>query len=215
MRWNKKANRILAITALAGALLVGGTFAYLTDYDQAVNQFTVGQVKIELEEPNWEPEKHTKIVPTEEIKKDPQVKNTGSNDAFVYLEVSVPMADVITAAGDGSRIPKAVQELFSFSKNEGWTQMSAKTSGNSRVYTYAYNRILKPQETTGTLFDTVTFANVVEGQLDTKILEMPVRAYAIQTVNTGGTETETVKQAIKAFEKYVNQNREQDGKVTA
>ncbi|MBQ7370774.1 MAG: Camelysin metallo-endopeptidase, partial [Blautia sp.] len=67
---------------------------------------------------------------------------------------------------------------------------------------------------TSTLFDTVTFANVIEGQLDTNVLEMPVRAYAIQTENTGGSETEIVKKATVAYEKYVNQNQGQDGKVT-
>lgn len=212
--WNKKAGRALAIAAAAGSLLVGGTFAYLTDYDQTVNQFTVGKVTIDLEEPNWKPEENTKIVPTQVIKKDPQIKNTGKNDAFVYLEVSVPMANVIAADPAGNRTPQKKQELLSYKKNDGWTQMDTRTVGDNQVYTYVYNKILEPLQTTSTLFDTVTFANVIEGQLDTRILEMPIRAYAIQTENTGGSETDIVKKAIVAYDKYVNQNQGQAGKVT-
>ena len=57
------------------------------------------------------------------------------------------------------------------------------------VYTYAYNHILKPGTKTTTLFDTVTFANIIEGQLDAQQIDMPVRAYAIQATNTGDDKT--------------------------
>ena len=36
------------------------------------------------------------------------------------------------------------------------------------------------RETTESLFDTVKFLNIIEGQLDGQQLEIPVRAYAIQ-----------------------------------
>ena len=63
--------------------------------------------------------------------------------------------------------------------------MERKEIGQNMVYTYAYNHILNPGEKTTTLFDTVTFANIIEGQLDMQQLDMPVRAYAIQATNTG------------------------------
>ena len=110
---------------LAGAIClatIGGISAYLTDYDKTVNQFTVGKVDIQLEEPGWKPEEHTKIEPGKDIQKDPQIKNTGVNDAFVYLEVTVPMADVIAADQEGNRLEQKVQELFSFSAKNSWTK---------------------------------------------------------------------------------------------
>ena len=87
-------------------------------------------------------------------------------------------------------------------------------NGN-KVYTYCYNKILKPGDTTIPLFETVTFANIIEGQLDTAHLEIPIRAYAIQTVNTGGDTGTVVQQAMTAYQKYVKQNLGQNGAVTA
>ena len=196
------------------ALAAGGTAAYLTDFETATNSFTVGKVDIELDEPNWKPDDNTKIVPTQVIKKDPFIKNRGINEAFVYLEVSVPVRNVITAAQDGTRNALAKTELFSYTKNKEWTQLERKAIGQNMVYTYAYNHILKPGEKTTTLFNTVTFANIIEGQLDTQQLDMPVRAYAIQSTNTGEDKTTIPEQAAAAYQKYVNQNKGLSGGVT-
>ena len=214
MSLKKEVLRTTALCGLVGIIAIGGTAAYLTDYDSAVNEFTVGKVDIELLEPNWHPEEHTDMEPTEVLSKDPQIKNIGVNDAFVYLEVSVPMADIITADSAGNRVDSKLTELFTFTKKNNWTQLESKVSGDHRVYTYAYNEILEPQQTSGALFDSVTFANIIEGQLDAAQLEVPVRAYAIQTVNTGDDSGTVAQQAQAAYQKYVNQNMNQPGAVT-
>lgn len=214
MKIKKSFLKTAAVCCAAALLAAGGTMAYLTDYDETVNEFTVGKVDIQLEEPNWNPDDTTKIEPTQQIPKDPQVKNIGVNDAFVYLEVSIPMADVVTADAAGNRVESKNTELFTFKKKTDWTQLEEKNVGTDKVYTFAYNRVLKPEETSTTLFDTVTFANIVEGQLDTRQLEIPVRAYAIQTINTGGEEGTVIQQAAEAYQKYVLQNYGQDGDVT-
>lgn len=107
---------------LTGALclaVLGGVSAYLTDYDKADNQFTVGKVEIELEEPGWKQEEHTKIEPGKEIEKDPQIQNTGVNDAFVYMEVTVPMADVMAADEEGNRLNKKMAgTVYLYSKGK-------------------------------------------------------------------------------------------------
>lgn len=210
----KKVVKTAAICCAAGALAAGGTMAYLTDYDKTVNEFTVGKVDIELQEPNWKPEENTKLEPSQQIRKDPQVKNIGKNDAFVYLEVSIPMADVITADEAGNRIDRKNTELFTFTKKADWTSLETKTSGQNKIYTFAYNKILKPGQTSTTLFDTITFANIIEGQLDTRQFTVPVRAYSIQTVNTGGDAGTVAQQAAAAYQKYVKQNNGQAGEVT-
>ena len=214
MMKNRKMVKGIALAAMVAALAAGGTAAYLTDFESATNSFTVGKVDIELDEPNWKPDDNTKLVPTQVIKKDPFVKNLGVNDAFVYLEVSVPVRNVITAALDGTRNAQAKTEVFSYTKNKEWTQMERKEIGQNMVYTYAYNSILKPGEKTTTLFDTVTFANIIEGQLDTQQLDMPVRAYAIQSTNTGDDKTTVLEQATAAYQKYVNQNKGLSSGVT-
>ena len=205
------------IMTLAGILClasVGGVSAYLTDYEKVSNEFTVGKVDIELKEPEWKPEENKKIEPSKVIHKDPQITNTGTNDAFVYMEVSIPMANVEAAAENGERLGKKVQELFYFEAKDSWTQLSVQNAESRRTYTYAYKKILKPQETSETLFDTVKFLNLIEGQLDGQTLEIPVRAYAIQTSYTGGSSDNLPEQIKGAYEKYVNQNKNQDGKVT-
>ena len=105
MMKNRKMVKGIALGAMIAALAAGGTAAYLTDFETTTNSFTVGKVDIELDEPGWKPEENTKIVPTQVIKKDPYVKNVGVNEAFVYLEVSVPVSEVITAAQDGPEMP--------------------------------------------------------------------------------------------------------------
>ena len=205
------------IMALAGILClasVGGVSAYLTDYEKVSNEFTVGKVDIELKEPEWKPEENRIIEPSKVIHKDPQITNTGTNDAFVYMEVSIPMANVEAAAENGERLGKKVQELFYFEAKDNWMQLSVQNTESRRTYTYAYTKILKPQETSEALFDTVKFLNLIEGQLDGQTFEIPVRAYAIQTSYTGGSSDNLSEQIKAAYEKYVNQNKNQDGKVT-
>ena len=205
------------IMTLAGILClasVGGVSAYLTDYEKVSNEFTVGKVDIELKEPEWKPEENKKIEPSKVIHKDPQITNTGTNDAFVYMEVSIPMANVEAAAENGERLGKKVQELFYFEAKDSWMQLSVQNTESRRTYTYAYKKILKPQENSEALFDTVKFLNLIEGQLDGQTFEIPVRAYAIQTSYTGGSSDNLSEQIKAAYEKYVNQNKNQDGKVT-
>lgn len=85
----KKSTRNKALVlGLVGVMTIGGIAAYFTDGDTQTNTFTVGKISLDLQEPNWEPPKD--IVPEQEIKKDPQIKNDGINDEYVFLEVVVP-----------------------------------------------------------------------------------------------------------------------------
>ena len=211
---NKNTVKIMTLAGILCLASVGGVSAYLTDYEKVSNEFTVGKVDIELKEPEWKPEENKKIEPSKVIHKDPQITNTGTNDAFVYMEVSIPMANVEAAAENGERLGKKVQELFSFEAKDSWMQLSVQNTESRRTYTYAYKKILKPQETSESLFDTVKFLNLIEGQLDGQTFEIPVRAYAIQTSYTGGSSDNLSEQIKAAYEKYVNQNKNQDGKVT-
>lgn len=216
MKTNKKRNlkRAGLVAGILCLASVGGVSAYLTDFNKADNQFTVGRVSITVEEPGFDPDDQTKIEPGKEISKDPKIKNTGVNDAFVYLEVSIPMANVEAVTEAGTRLGVKNQELFSFQPSESWTKLSSKTSGNNQIYVYAYNKILPAEETTEALFSSVKFLNVIEKQIDEQQLSIPVRAYAIQASYTGGESGSVIDKAKIAYEKYVNQNKGQDGQVT-
>ncbi len=215
-KFNKKMGLRMGALALLGVIAIGGSLAYLTDSEQTVNKFQVGKVDIELEEPNWNEEENQKIEPSQVIPKDPTVSNVGVNDAYVYVEVQIPMEDVITAAEDGTREAdgEAVyQELFTFTANEKWTLISKEEINGNMVYTYSYDEILAPGASTNPLFDSVTFANVVEGQIDEAKFDVPVHAFAIQTANTGDGSGDIPAEALAAYEKYVNQNLKQPGAV--
>lgn len=205
----KKLITTLGALSLAATITIGGTVAYLTDQDAADNKFTVGKVEVELEEPSWEEEEHQDLQAGESVEKDPHITNTGVNDAYVYLEVQVPMETVITAAEDGTRENGGVavnQELFTFTANKNWTQISKTESNGYMVYVYSYDKILASGESTNTLFDTMTFANVIEGQIDSREYIVPVEAFAIQTANTGDGSGNIPAEALAAYQKYVNQN---------
>lgn len=78
-----------------------------------------------------------------------------------------------------------------------------------RTYVFGYNTILKPNEETKTIFDTVTFLNIIEGEIPSGTeLNIRVDAYAIQSnyidgVDTSSLDTDTLN---KIYDVYVNQN---------
>ena len=109
---NKRKIVLLALSLCMVAILaVGGTLAYFTDTDQAVNVFTVGNVKIEQYEQQrdgnggWEDfEQNQKLFPIVNDGKDENgyhtgknyidkivtVKNTGTEDAYIRTHIAVP-----------------------------------------------------------------------------------------------------------------------------
>ena len=106
---------LLAIVLVVGCA-VGGTFAWLTDKtDSVVNTFTVGKVDITLAET---PGLNLKMVPDQDIAKDPVVTVTGGSEAcwlFVKVEASSVLSTYITydiasgwTQGDSTNIPSNV-----------------------------------------------------------------------------------------------------------
>ena len=190
----KSSMRTLALTAiLAGTVSIGGIMAYFTDGDTATNTFTVGKISLDLQEPSWVPP--TNITPGQEIAKDPQIKNDGNNEEFVFLKVTVPYANVVTANEDGTKGKTADTELFSYDVKDGWIELDSKKETDSLKQTvthlYAYTgetadsmKALSVNSSTPSLFDWVRFANIVEDQnLETTTQNIVIEAYGIQTQN--------------------------------
>ncbi|MBS6194405.1 MAG: SipW-dependent-type signal peptide-containing protein [Clostridiales bacterium] len=209
----KKQNIWKALVA-AGALAVvtagaaGGIAAYFTDTEEKVNHFTVGKIEIDLQEPEWEkkpdedkdgiPDEAEDLTPGKELKKDPMVKNTGINDAFMFLTVEIPCRELVTVNQDGTRNPKTMTELYSYRQDSSWKKLgsckvldkSGKQTGRKYLYAYAQEngvcRTVKPEETTAPLFKSILFANVMEGQgVEEQAFDVVIDAYAIQTADLG------------------------------
>lgn len=82
---------------LIACMVAGGSLAYLTDRDSEANVFTVGDVRIELSE---DFEQGAKLTPGVNIEKAPLIKNTGINDAWVWMEFAIPAAlDTVSLNG--------------------------------------------------------------------------------------------------------------------
>ena len=109
---------------MVAILAVGGTLAYLTDYDQAKNVFTIGKIDIELTEPdskvkdknettltdkteivkNAEGEEvgvnYKNLMSGNKIVKKPTITNTGDNTAYVRVVLTMNNARAINQAID-------------------------------------------------------------------------------------------------------------------
>lgn len=185
----KKRTALLLTAAMAGVLSVGGISAYFADGDTVTNQFTVGKVSLDLQEPDWNPDQAKNIVPLQTFKKNPQVKNDGKNAEYVFVSVSVPYDHVVVAEDDGTRKEAADTELFRYRVNSGWTELGTPDKNEedqtiTHYYVYgsqAECTRLEPTITTKTLFDSVTFVNVVEDQeLEVTDKQIDINAYGIQ-----------------------------------
>lgn len=86
--WLKKWRNPLFAASMVFLLCFGVTLAFLTDAESKANIVTIGQVKIKLTEEGYVDEQT--VVPGQIVEKPPVVSNTGKNDAYVFLEVSIP-----------------------------------------------------------------------------------------------------------------------------
>lgn len=209
MKKNKNTIAALCALALCAITLIGGTLAYLTDTEVTSNKFTIGKVDIDLTEPNWNEEENQQLEAGVTVKKDPTIKNTGINDAYTYLQVQIPQKSVVTADKNGVRENNGtpvLQPIFSFTANQNWSLIKKETTDDFITFVYSYDKILKPGESTNPLFNTVTLANVIEGQIDTQTFEIPVKAFAIQTANTGDGSGNIPSEALAAYQKYLQQS---------
>lgn len=153
------------------------------------------------------------------IDKNPAIKNNSKNDAYLRMRVKIPVAKVVTADKDGNVLNggQAVEtELFTYEENEGTGMRKisdhpeiATSSDASRVYhVYEYQYTgdgdqeipLPAGQDIPALFDTVTFANVIEGQVDE---ELEIISVDFQAIQSGGFASPE-----EAWAAYKNQNPE-------
>lgn len=90
----KKITAIFLCVALVAIAIVGASLAYFTDKDEATNTFTMGNVKIDLQE-TFDPD--TAVLrpgsqTTNKIEKKVWIENTGTEDAYVWYEWYIPSA---------------------------------------------------------------------------------------------------------------------------
>lgn len=160
---------LVALLSMVAILGVGGTLAYFTAEDTATNTFTVGNVKIDLTEPNWvtsgsgdAPE----VYPGEALTKDPTVTNTGKNPCFVRVKV-----DGLNCLGDDLLIK--VRTNYEVDKlGKDWV---LHTDGY-----YYYEKVLGVGEKTTPVFDSIVIPTALTNGDGVTEYDIDVTAYAVQ-----------------------------------
>lgn len=168
---------------LLGTTTAGVTAAYLSAFPgEAVNTVTVGSVEIALKEENWDPEKSGALHPLETVSKDPKIKNTGENSAWVFLKVSVPRRQIALVGEDGKKQDPGICDLFTYEYDESdWALLSEENLEQETCRIYGYREILEPDEETEALFEETTAVNYLEGELPAgERFPISITAYAIQ-----------------------------------
>lgn len=85
---NKKVITCLVAAGLVACIGAGSTLAYLQDETDVIkNTFTIGDVKIDLDEPEWNPVNAEDMLPGASVDKNPLVTNVGQTDAFIGIRL--------------------------------------------------------------------------------------------------------------------------------
>lgn len=180
----------ILIAGLTAAITIGGVFAYFTDREVKENTFTIGKISLDLTETEWDETNGESMTPGKILPKNPVVTNDGKNAEYVFLEVEVPIKNVVLADENGEKLPAAQTELFTYDINQGWTEWKAAEKDEQAMivrHYYVYGtkakcEVLNVGAKTPSLFDEIQLVNLVEGQgLEEQNLIVPVKAYGIQT----------------------------------
>lgn len=175
----RKTLAICLVVALAAIAIIGGTLAYFTDNETATNEFTVGNVDIDLTEPKWDDHGSAEaetVYPGEPLDKDPTVENIGENPCFV--RVSVSNLDQFGEQGNIVYLTKWVEGAL----GEGWVD------GGDGYFYWSKPLVVKGTENdtwnqglaskTTALFDQIKMPTGLTGNEETE--DIVVTAEAVQ-----------------------------------
>ena len=185
---NKRRVLVLALAVCLTAILaIGGTLAYFTDQDSATNTFTMGAgVSIDLFEHNADGKEvdertYGNVVPGVAYDKDPAVRNIGSSDAWIRMNVTLTRYSVFKAAAKEYGVTD-LSTIFGGHDESKWTRAGITEGTDSITYSYYYNTVLAPEEVTAPLFTSVTIPGVftVEDLDGLSSFEIQITADAIQ-----------------------------------
>lgn len=234
----KKKSLLMGLVAVGvvASLAVGGTLAYFTDNEQTTRSYTVGDIAIDLvvKLPKEVLDGYTaNLVPNQKMAGATYVVNTGTNPSYAFIEVDVPAAIAPYALQDGTPYtgePLPI-DLFvlgtsgvsgvnstdftlisSYDVDINGTETVVNANKAYTRYVYAYNTVLVKNATSPDLFDTIIFANIIEGGLEgtawenTKV-EIPVRTFAIQSTYLPGEVGTSGYTLGDVYDIVINQNR--------
>lgn len=162
----------LALIAIVSLLVVGGTLAWFTDEKSVTNVFKAGSVSIEI---NEEFTDVTDWVPGDTENKDVKFTSTGISDTFLRVSLTPVWYDSENAEqGNGYAIDNVTLN-FAENYEQDWVFHNGW---------YYYNKILKTNDGTSWLLDSVTIAGEgTSNDYQGKVLKVIVKAEAVQAEN--------------------------------
>lgn len=189
----KKILALCLVAVLAATAVIGGTLAYFTDNDdQATNTFTVGNVEIELTEPNWDStgvEDAPEVYPGEPLAKDPTVENVGANPCFVRVQVTG--LDCLIEEGV-SEEEIGLRYLYQSGYNTAdWTYLDGW---------YYYNGVLAEGEKTTPVFDQIVIPSDLHNDVTEDGAEIAEDASFDVVVTAQAVQAQGAKPSFSAVE---------------
>lgn len=215
-----KKSKVL-ITALCAVLLVTisvlGTLAYLTSQDEVVNTFTVGKVKIALDEAavnadgteiagaDRVKENNYHLIPGQTYVKDPTLTvNAKSEDSYVRMLLTLNCADEFDAIYAPDKAD--LTTIFNGYDATNWVYetVTRDTAKNTITYEFRYKEIVAKSATDtklDALFDSITVPSAFDNKDMKSIanLKITVIGHAIQA--TGFVDADD---AWTAFDAEIN-----------
>ena len=196
---------ILLCVTLVALAAIGATFAYLTDTKTVNNTFTMGNVKITLDESKVdesgkvvEGDRVTSntynVYPGAVVTKDPIVHNTGKNAAYIRATVNVSnWMNLVSAYYPDFKETypnegfKAALNLLVGNLGEGWSVVGV-TAGDTMIigqqldakFILKYDRELASGADTTAMFQTVTIPTGIDNANAESFSGVKVVAQAIQ-----------------------------------
>lgn len=172
---------ILLCVTLVALAAIGATFAYLTDTKTVNNTFTMGNVKITLDETNVNDPEGDRVTsntynvyPGAVVTKDPIVHNTGKNGAYVRAVVTIEDGmnwlglyneNVWTAPQEA-----AFNAMINNTLGDGWelVDIAYDMSGPNHptsdfVATLKYTKVLEAGKDTTAMFSQIAFPTKLTG----------------------------------------------------
>ena len=191
---------ILLCVTLVALAAIGATFAYLTSTATVNNTFTMGNVKITLDETNVNDPTGARVTSNEYnvypgavVTKDPIVHNTGKNAAYIRATVNVSNWMNLCAAyypESGFEFTKPGYEksleLLVGTLGEGWSVVGVTAGDTMTIGQFDAKFILKYEGTlaaggnTSAMFQTVTIPTGIDNANAESFSGVKVVAQAIQ-----------------------------------
>ena len=191
---------ILLCVTLVALAAIGATFAYLTDTKTVDNTFTMGNVKIKLDETNVNDPTGARVTSNEYnvypgavVTKDPIVHNTGKNAAYIRATVNVSNWMNLCAAyypdfkyTFGQEGYKAALNLLVGELGEGWSVVGVEAGDTFTIgqfdakFILKYDGKLASGADTTAMFQTVTIPAGIDNANTESFSGVKVVAQAIQ-----------------------------------